>query len=283
MTGKLCISFLLLFSGAVFAAEITKVKGSSVLIELKGDAAAPGDQFFAIGSDGKRRALVVITKVKGDKALANISKGKPDAGMTLEPRTDASGKKVARKKGGGEDAPSSRSYWGAIGGLSMDSMKVQVKSLAGTTTTNLSGQGFSGNAFFDYELFKQIWFRGFAGVEGFNVGGTSVCGNSGKEACNASIYYISLNFIARYVFATGSYRPWLGGGLSMMFPASKSSSALDPSSISNTNVIQGAAGMDFFISKNTFVPFSVEYGILPKSNEVDASLIQIRLGIGTGF
>lgn len=290
--------FLLILIGifglGASAATISKVKGSGALIDLQGEAAAPGDQFFAISSDGKRKALISISKVKGDKAIGKITKGNATAGMTLEHKgaggSTPSNKKVVKKKSPStstETAAHGKSYWGVMAGFSMDKMSVLVKpNIGGFTeqTTTLSGSSFSGNAFFDYELFPQVWFRGLGGIEGFNVAGSSICGVGNAEACNANIYYLSVDFIARYVFVnTGTFRPWLGGGLAMMFPATKKASALEPSSISNTNVIQVMGGADMFVSQDMFIPFSVEYGMLPKSNEVDASWIQIRLGLGIPF
>ena len=283
---------LLFNCGGAFAAQISKVKGTGALIDLQGEAAAPGDTFFAVDSTGKRKAIISISKVKGDKAIGKITKGNAAAGMTLEPRPAGGGtaKKVAKKKSESSTesaAGGSRSYWGVIAGFSMDKMSVLVKpNIGGFTeqTTSLSGSSFSGNAFFDYELFPQVWFRGLGGIEGFNVGGSNICGVANSEACTANIYYLSIDFIGRYVFVnSGTFRPWIGGGIAMMFPASKKASALEPSSISNTNVIQVAGGADVFVNQEMFIPFSVEYGMLPKSNEVDASWIQIRLGLGLPF
>lgn len=292
--------FLLILIGIIGlganAATISKVKGSGALIDLQGEAAAPGDQFFAMSADGKRKALISISKVKGDKAIGKIEKGNAAAGMSLQHKgasgdgATPSNKKVARKKGATsatETAAHAKSYWGVMAGFSMDKMSVLVKpNIGGFTeqTTSLSGSSFSGNAFFDYELFPQVWFRGLGGIEGFNVSGSSICGVGNSEACTANIYYLSVDFIARYIFVnTGTFRPWLGGGLAMMFPATKKASALEPSSISNTNVIQVMGGADVFVNQEMFIPFSVEYGMLPKSNEVDASWIQVRLGLGIPF
>ena len=278
------VIFALFFGPSLYAAEVTKVKGTNALIDLKGQAAAPGDQFFALSSDGKKKAVLQITKVKGDKAIGRILKGKADAGMALEPKAASAGAASGTAKAG---SPNGRSYWGAMVGASMDSMKVQVNnfSVPGNVygTANLSGMGFSAMGMFDYEVLPQVWFRGLGGIEGFNVSGSSICAGGNSQACNASIYYLSVDFLGRYVFSKGDYRPWLGGGVALMFPASKSASALDSASIGNTSVIMIGGGLDWFISPTTFIPISVEYGMLPKSNEVDASWIELRVGVGVPF
>ena len=169
----------------------------------------------------------------------------------------------------------------------MDKMNVQVNSATVTGqvkgTAALSGSAFSAMGFFDYEMFPQIWFRGLAGLEGFSVSGASICGSANASDCNASIYYISADFMGRYVFSNGSFRPWLGGGIAMMFPATKSASAVDAASISNTTVLQVAGGFDYFLNKDLFIPVSLEYGLLPKSNEVEATWIELRVGLGIPF
>src|SRR5690242_1454548 len=68
--------FALFFSTASYAGDVTKVKGSGALIDLKGEAASPGDLFYTLSSDGKKRGIIQITKVKGDKAIGKIMKGK---------------------------------------------------------------------------------------------------------------------------------------------------------------------------------------------------------------
>lgn len=293
MMRNLCVLliFMTFFNTGLFAAEVTKIKGTNALLELGGQAAAPGDMFFSIGADGKRHGILQITKVKGDKAIAKITKGKVEVGMSLEHKGSGgtSGKSHAKRSKGSKSSPlaeNGRSYWGGMVGYSRDTMKVQVNNfntgLAQETTT-LSGSAFSAMAFFDYELFPQIWFRGLGGLEGFGVSGNSICGTANKETCNASIYYLSMDFLGRYVFSSGTVRPWLGGGIALMFPASKSATALQASSISNTSVIQIAGGADWFISPDMLIPISIEYGMLPKSNEVDAYWMEFRVGLGMPF
>jgi hypothetical protein len=276
----------LLVGGPLFAGEISKVKGSNALVDLKGDSASPGDMFYT-NADGKHKGIIQITKVKGDKAIAKIVKGKVDLGMTTEPRPASAGM-AKRRRGGGGGGPASkdRSYLGVVLGFAMDKMSVQVNDFntnANIGTANLSGNSFSAMGLFDYRMFTQIWFRGLAGVEGFAVSGTSICGTNNKEACNATIYYLAGDFLARYLFSEGSMRPWLGAGVELMFPASKTSTALNPASIGTTNALQVALGFDWFISRDSYIPFSVEYGLLPKSNEVEATWISVRAGMAFDF
>lgn len=288
----ICVCMLLL-SAPLFAAEVIKTKGKSVLIELKGDPAAPGDQFYSIRPDGKRAAILKITKVKGDKAIGVITRGKAAAGHTLEIKpaavTQEARQGTAGTRGRSSTSPinpTGRAYWGAIAGFAMDSMDVNVNNFNDNSflqRTSLSGNGFSLKGLFDYELFPQVWFRGTSGVEGFSVSGSNICGPGNVQACNADLYYLSFDFLGRYLFSMSQYRPWIGGGIGLLFPVSKKASALDSASISTTNVLVAAGGLDWFISPTMYVPISLEYGLLPKSDEVEASWITIRAGLAIPF
>lgn len=288
-------ALLMVLSVPLFAAEVIKVKGKGVLVELKGDPAVNGDIFYLISPDGKRVGIIKISKVKGDKAIGKLAKGRAEPGFTLEFKPS----KSAAKSGGGHSGSrmaspsmddgsttSKRSYWGAMGGLSMDSMSVNVTQ-SGTNanlgSVAMSGMGYAVKGLFDYELFSQVWFRGTSGIEMLNFSGDAKCGPANNQACTAKLMYLTFDFIGRYVFGSGSFRPWLGGGMGLLFPASKDATALDPSSISTTNVILGAGGFDWYMSPTLYIPVSIEYGLLPKSDEVSASWIAFRGGFAIPF
>ena len=124
----LSIWVLFTFSNSSFAAEVIKVKGQSALIDLKGDPAATGDLFYAVKPDGKRGAILKIGKVKGEKAIAKIIKGKAAVGYTLELKPADVTQKSKPSEGGGdsEDQASTRQYWGFLAGFAMDTMSANV-------------------------------------------------------------------------------------------------------------------------------------------------------------
>lgn len=283
------LSVILLSPWLVHSAEVLKVKGKSALVDLKGDSAMPGDTFYTLSADGKRRGIIRLSKVKGEKAIGKITKGRVEAGMSLE-------LKASNTAGGGEsggDMKSSASdsggpskmYWGFLVGMAQDKMTAKVNDVNNNpiTTTSMSGMGFSAKGLFDYEFFKSIWFRGSAGFEGFDVSGNNVCGTGNAQACNATIYYLSFDFMGRYVFDVGNIKPWGGIGVSLLFPASKKATALATNSITTTNAITPAVGVDWHLSNRWYIPVSLEYGLLPKSSEVEASWIAVRAGLAFPF
>lgn len=281
-----CLYVFTLFSLPAFAAEISKVKGKSVLIDLKGSPANVGDEFYALSSNGKRSGIVKVAKVKGDKAIGRILKGRVQANMSLESKnSSASSSSRTASQTNSKSTPSDgRSYWGLLLGYGMDSMSVNVNNSSTNVfleKVDLKGSGFSAKALFDYELFNQIWFRGATGLETFKATGDAKCGTLNQQTCEANISYLSLDFLGRYVFSKGSFRPWLGAGVGLLFPMSKSANAI--SGISTTNVIMIGGGFDIFTSPDFYIPVSVEYGLLPKSDEVEATWIAFRAGFAVPF
>ena len=282
------IAVLALFAPCSYAAEVLKIKGDKALIKTDGDEMSPG-QTFAAMQGGKKKAIIRIGKVKGNKALGKVIKGTAGPGMSLQAEdagSSPSPSRGSRRRQSGGEGSGGRSYWGAMFGFAMDSMTVKVNDSNTNTflsTEALTGSGFSGLLMFDYEIFPQVWFRGMGGVEQFSVAGNSKCGNGNKEACNATITYMAGNLIARYVFSNGSLRPWIGAGVELLFPAAKSSTALNSSSIGTTNALVPQLGIDLFVSPTLYIPVSVEYGLLPDSSEVKANWIAVRAGFALPF
>ena len=287
-----CLCLLTLVPLSSHAGVVLKVKGKSALIDLKGDPAAPGDSLYTVLPNGKRAGMVKISKVKGEKAIGRVIKGNVAAGMSTELQpakvtgggSGSGGPKT--KRASSDSAPAGRSYWGGLFGYGLNSMDVNVNdSVTGDfrKKASLSGSGFSAKGLFDYEMFSQVWFRFTGGLEMFKVSGPKECGSQNRQTCDANINYLSMDFLGRYVFSNGSLRPWLGAGVGLLFPMSKEASALQSQSISTTNVIMFAGGLDLFTSPNFYIPMSIEYGMLPRSDEVQASWIALRLGFGIPF
>jgi outer membrane protein W len=147
----------------------------------------------------------------------------------------------------------------------------------------MSGSGFSARALMDYSLWTHIWFRGMFGLENFKAEGGNICGAANNTLCSVDISYLSLDLWGRYLFSTGAIRPWVGIGFNLLFPSSKSSTALEEKSITSTSVIAPGGGVDWFLSPDMYIPIQVEYGLYPPSDTVKANNISIRLGIGMHF
>ena len=282
------IALGLCLSGLGHAAQVTKVKGHNALITLEGEQVSVGQMFYAM-SGNKKKAKLKIAKISGTRAIAKITVGQAASGMTLVPipaGARSSGSRGSGSSASGGGGPQ-RAYWGALLGYTQDSMSVNVNNYLppgnSLGSVALSGSGFGLAGLFDYEMWNQIWFRGTAGLENFNAAGSTKCGVNNLQPCNAQITYFAMDFIARYVFAMGNFRPWAGAGVGLLFPASKKATALESASIGTTNVILVEGGVDWFVSRNLYIPINIEYGLLPKSDQVDAHWIGLRAGIAVPF
>lgn len=306
-TSQILTLILLCFAFALpaQAARVAKVKGKKLLITLEGDPAKEGDIYYTLAPNGKRAGIIKILKIKGDQAIGILGKGRALPGFGLEYRPPK-GTQVAQPAAPtpppeeGEEGPISpepmdetastsdgKMYWGFIGGVGLNNMDVDLKDTNGDTraTASLSGTSFSAKGLFDYNIFDQVWFRGMGGMEGFNASGPSNCGDAPNfnQACNAEIMYLAIDLWGRYLFSMKDFRPWVGGGFSLLFPMTKKATALEEGSITNTSVMALGAGFDWFVSPTLYIPFSVEYGLLPESDDVSANLIAIRVGVGFPF
>lgn len=283
---RLVLTSLLFLPCTGWSAEIVKIKGRGCLVDLKGTPANVDDTFFAVTAEGKKKAILVIKKVKGEKAIARIIKGQAEVGMSLKSRSSGGNATAEASAPTSEPAAKSRGSRAASGfllGFALDNMSVDLKdpnTNASTGTVALSGNAFSAKYLFDYRLFSQVWFRGTTGLDSFVASGSSKCTETQKAVCDVKIYYLSFDALARFVFTEkGSLHPWAGGGFGLLFPMSKSSTALDSSSISNTSVTVVAGGLDWVMQSGAYFPVSIEYSLLPTSNDVKGNWIAVRAGM----
>ena len=269
------------FTSTTNAAVIKRVKGQSVLVDLESDTAQEGDTFYLINEEGKKKAIVKITKVKEAQAIGKVMKGQATEGMTLLFRP----KREAHQAQTPAPTERSRANFGGMLGFSMANMSVKLSAQTSTAnvTKDLTGPSFSGHMFFDYAFFEKIGARLTFGAQQFNATGDKACGSTATQSCDANILYANFNILGRFVMSNGSFRPWVGGGMGFLFPLTKSSTALASDSITNTSIGVGAGGVDWYISNTDFIPVSIEYGMLPSSSDVTANLISLRVGYGTAF
>lgn len=286
----------LLFATPVFAAKVIKADGRKAMLELEGDPAKVGDIYVVYDPAGKRRGVIKVSAIKGTKAVGLLGKGKAQVGWQakisdrakakVSPKTQAARQQTQPANQPTDSAGNeNRSAWGIMVGASMDTMSVDIDNSGDNVsdeTVSLDGMAFNGKLLFDYNLFPQVWFRGLGGIEGLSAKGPSRTGCQAKT-CDVSIYYMAFDFWARYVFGSGSFRPWIGAAFSLMFPVTKSATALEDSSITNTSMMSVGAGFDWYTSPSFYIPLQIEYNMLPKSETVEVTAITGRLGFAIPF
>ena len=288
---KTLLFFAIAFSGIfqisqhAAADAVQAVKDDRVLILLDDeDSLSPDDRVFSLDQDGKKKGIIKIEKVKGNKAFGRIQKGTVQKDMLIEhargaPKTATAKSEKQKKSRSKGDHPLSIGF---LTGVGMDSMTVKLANAAAVVVEELgmSGTGYSAKAMIDYNLMSYLGVRLTGGIEQMSVTGTStnlVC--DGGTACKTDITYFTLDAWARYAFIDKSTKVWAGVGAGIWLPSSKTTNTLDGSSIGTTSAIYIGGGADFALSDTSFIPVQVDYSMLPASDQVTASVIDIRIGL----
>lgn len=255
------VLFLFGWSELLCANQITKVSGAKVLIQVTDLDVKSGQDVYALDESGKKKAILRIDKIRGDRATANIIKGKAKSGYYVE---------VKSKGGGGSarvdqdrDSSIKDSRLGLLLGITQNTMNVNLSS----ASYNLSGSAMVVAGFWDIPLSEGLFARGKVGVKQFSTQMGSI---------KAEFQYLglegSLNFKLGNTF-------WLGGGGAFLFSMSKSSNVpgLDVSAATNSFFF-GGLGANFRLGRSSTIPVSLDYAMYPSGTGVSASAILIRAG-----
>ncbi len=301
--------FLFLFSTENLRADqVAQVKGQKALLEFDQTTTTPGEEFYTLDGEGKRKAILRITQVKGKKALAEILRGKPEAGHSLSPKVapsqpssltsntpDKSARKKKRKSldptheqseettyfAASPSAPS----WGGLANFYMNSMTAKtIVTGPREVTVNLQGNSFGIGGFYDYRWSPHLGIRGIGAFDQYQLSGTTPfndCDNTTN--CSVSINYLSGYGIARYDFKQGETKFWAGGGFGYLFALSKSSSILDTNQISTNLVYVLSVGGDIQMGGKSFIPLQFDYAIFQGSSSVKSNSMILRAGYGFYF
>lgn len=293
-------SFMILIPNSwTWANKVSQVKGKRALLELDQTTVSAGEEFFTLDAAGKRKGIIKIKQVKGKKAIADILRGKPEAGHTLTPRiapTKSSTAGTGKRSRKSSDSAASSSDtmtpiasttpgWGVLGNVYMNNMTAKiVVSGPREVTVSMKGTSFGVGGLYDYRMSSNFAIRGIGGFDQYQLSGStplSDCSNS--TTCTVSINYLSGYGIARYDFTTGPTKFWAGGGLGFLFALSKSSTILDTSQISTNLVYMGSLGADIKMSGNSFLPLQFDYAFFQGSDSVKANSMILRAGWGFYF
>jgi hypothetical protein len=291
------ITLAVLLSGTAFAAQISQVKGAKALIKLDGIEASVGSEFYAINSEGKRKAILVIKQVKGNSAIADITKGAAAAGFTLQSRSGAGQNTASASASAPAASTQSRKgsgkkmglAGGVLAGLNQNVMVLAVQPSTGGTKQDMQlvDTSYSLKGFVDYPMSPSINLRGAVGMETFNVKGqatTNICGTSTTPSCAANFTYLAFEGAGQYNLMTGNMRWFVGAGYSFLMEMGKSNNIYNLASDGKTNqVILLSTGIDWALSAGSFVPVVLEYGLFPGTSNVQASAIYVRAGYGRSF
>lgn len=296
----LTVLFGLMLGATADATSVVQVKGTKALISLDGMQAQPGTELYAINAEQKRKGLLRVTQVKGDKAVADILQGIAQPGMMIIIKSSTPTNVAPAAPPAYSSDPAYGNYgstdrytrakkytkgWGAYGGMAMNSMAVTAKGPLGQSE-NLSMKGNSYNlkGFFDYHMSSSFTLRGATGLETLALNGsvadTSLC--SGSGTCTLSLNYITFEGDAQLNLATTPHRFWLGAGFGFLLAMSTANNITSLQASSTNQVLLLGAGADFAVGKTAYIPVVLEYGMFPFAG-ISLSSIYLRAGYGMKF
>ncbi len=300
-----CLALILLTTISSPAATVSQVKGTKVLLQLEGASLLPDTEIYISQSNGKKIGLAKIKVVKGDRAIAELLKGRaePGANVSLKAGSNSGANSGSNLTGGRSSSttPSSspdeahmnpiksrpRNTAGFLTGITNNSMSLTAQYGSTKSAVELKDTGFVLKGFYDYKLTKDFLARLGLGLQTFSAKGTagaSVCDNGNTKACEISFMYAVAEAEAQYYLTDSNFRMWLGGGYHFMMAASKKNNISNLSSDTSTNqMISFGLGADWWISKSSFIPISFLYGIYPGSSNVNVSSLLLQVGYGFGF
>lgn len=256
-----------------YALKVINVKNDRVLFDLEGENLQVGDRVGARNLEGKPKAMVEITQIKNGRAIGAVVKGRMQIDYVLTKSTSGSSKSVGSR---------SKSGWGVMAGYAMNSMSVKPN---GGAAVSLSGTSFNVSGFYQTQIDGKLSGKLLAGYETLQATGTSATAACvGSSDCKVNISYLGLEALVRYSFISSQTMDfWAGGGLGFLFAMSKESNILDASKISSNQTVVGSLGLDYRLSRNSFVPVQLDYAYYPDNNTSSANQIILRAGYGFGF
>ncbi len=274
------------------AARISQVRGKNVLIELEGTPARPGDIFFVVNPQGQRQGVVRIGQVRGRQAVAQLGRGQAQAGWSLVAREGAAGPgkpPTQQQRAQGQPTPATPStratspspspsmLFGLLLGYSLSSMTLDPDD---APEYSLDGGGLSVKGLLDYPIWGSIGLRATAGLQQLEADGT----NSSDQDSSVSVNYLSAGFWGRFSMTQSNFRPWVGGGVNLLFPlGAETKNSIKQESIQTTSLFSVGGGLDFYLNPRLMLPIQFEYNLFPPTDAVKANMITVRFGVGYSF
>lgn len=287
--------FLTFFVSIIFslncfgAAKISRIKGRNLLISLNGKNVKTGELYYLV-VDGKKKGIIRILKRRPGQALGRLLKGKAGKGWRLVRRVPRKTKIVnvrrpkPRKK---KIVPEGRFGIGGIVGLSFQN-NAEVSFSSPSRVAQLEGSSNSFEILADYQIRGGFWLRSSIGLQEFSAEEDGALGCLENPAdpfsaadCAIDLSYVNVDFWARYVFETGRFHPWIGGGIGFLLsPSFGDTNAINEEDVGTTTFFQVGAGFDFYATPKFYIPIWIEYGLYPDSETVSLNSLSVKAGFG---
>jgi hypothetical protein len=279
------LAMLTLSLSAARAADVIQAKDGRVLIRFTpgSETIKEGEKYFVM-VDEKKRAIVEIKQVKGDKAIGQVVKSSSGAALTggklkfaqtggasaSKTANNSHGRRARSRSGAMSSRPSADMSWGVLGAYGLDSQTIK--------SISLSGSGYELKGFFATPLIDNLDLVGRVGYEKFLVTGKSNLGNE-----KVDIQFLSADGLFQYNFTESSVVPYVMAGMAFKYPLSQSSGGLLVEKSTIQAVALAGGGVNWNFSQNWYACFQAEYSYFLMQTDVTTSVIAIRAGLGLPF
>ena len=282
LTALLFVSLLFVVQPS-WAGRVVKVKkGKKIYIKLDPkelDSTFKGDKLYLTTPSGKKRALVLIRKMKGRLVIAQLVKGKAKKGMLTiaqktkkkRPRNEPMEEATEMAETETETSEHPDMMFGILGAFGSATQNV-------SGVADMSGSSIGVKGIFDYELFSNLGVRARLGLDMVSVtGGTDY---------TTDINYLTIDLLLRYyIYRGNSFGLFANLGMGIYSPMSTDMAggpgnvgALQEDSISTTSLLIFGGGASIpFGSWEIFV--GADYLYFPPSDDVDTTVIAAKVGL----
>lgn len=157
------------------------------------------------------------------------------------------------------------------------------------STVEMKGSSFPIGAFFDGSISPKYGYQLTFANEPYMVEGnsdTALCGNSSTNNCDININYFGLGGAIVYNMATTEkVKARVYGGVTLLFPQTKTSNVLDIGSQGTNFNAKIGVGLDLSVNEWYYVPIDLGINYFPNMfpNKNDFSTIGTTIHIGFGI
>lgn len=287
------VNFISFSTYNAFSYEVIKIKNKKLLLKfLPDETVQTKDTFYVINNRGKKKAIIIILKVKGSKAIAKILKGKAQVGWSLKLRKRAIAKPRIQNTYSAEPSISRPSYakknkklfnhLSFLWGYASNSLKIGNLSHSDSSVFN-----FETNTTFFLPKNPMFGLRILSSSENFKLKATCSNGSTNVD-CNTDIVYMGGGALAvAQIPVSSKLSVWAGLGLKLLIPLSKTVAKLnkdynyiDESSIKLTSSFIVSGGLTFNLSPKFSIPLNLNYTMLPSSQAIDShSIFNVQTGL----
>ena len=289
----------ILYLNMAFASVIMKTKGNRALIKLEGVSSERGDKFNVLNTSGRTMGILEVKRIKGDRALGVLLKGKMKKGAVLEPRSVQSTRSYVRDedddydysnrlstRGKSQITPRSTTGVGFIAGLHLNSVRVSNDKI-------IFGPGAELGLNLDFRLSSLLHVRLAGSFYMFRANGIG-CPDD-IRTCALDINYPKGTAILRgFLLIDDRINLWIGAGASILYPI-PTANRLNLTEESFKYVHWSpvvALGIDYHFGEfyipiqlevNWINPFIISFKSQTQSNQVKPFFMGVKIGLVFSF